>query len=67
MGRRGRQGWEGTLETPSKQDGGTQPGVASPQVPLPEATSGIHLATPLPMPEPATDPLGQSIWSVSSE
>lgn len=49
----------------SGQVGGTSPGVASPQVPLPEATSRTHLATPLPMPEPATDPLSWGTWSIS--
>lgn len=49
----------------SKQGGGTQPRMASPQVPLQEATRGIHLATLLPVPEPAAGPLRQSVWSVS--
>lgn len=49
-------------------NGGTQAQVASPWVPLPEATSGIPLVTPFSMPqqdEADTDPLKQSIMSFS--
>lgn len=47
---------------------GIQGRVAGTQVPLPEATSEIYLATlpPILEDEPATNPLRQSVFSISA-